>query len=113
MSPCPIWEAIIELTTSGKSVPIDTSTKPIINGEAPNAEAILTECSTAVSLEKVNKITPATKINTGTKIGTTDANKKLNPYYILYNGKNVIKILAFTALSLVNQVFVATKEQHV
>ncbi len=55
----------MELTTSGRSVPIETNTKPIINGEAPKAVAISTECSTAVSLEKISRTNPAIK----TKIG--------------------------------------------
>jgi hypothetical protein len=67
MSPWPIWDARIEFTTSGKSVPIETSTNPIINGEAPRAVAMSTECSTAVSLEKTSSIMPAIKINNGTE----------------------------------------------
>lgn len=39
ISPYPLQQETIELAISGKSVPIDTNTRPIIIEETPNAEA--------------------------------------------------------------------------
>lgn len=59
---------MIEFATSGKSVPIDTSMRPIKSGEAPIAEAILIECLTALSLEKTKSAKPTIRTEIGTKI---------------------------------------------
>jgi len=39
ISQCPLEHATIEFAISGKSVPIDTSMRPIMREEIPNAEA--------------------------------------------------------------------------
>ena len=52
-------------------VEVGTSTIPIISGEAPNAEAMLTECSTAVSLEKTKRTNPPIRTRIGTIISKT------------------------------------------
>jgi hypothetical protein len=62
-SGCPIKFETTELTISGRSVPNETSTKPIINCDIPNIEAQKIECSTALSLAKVIRIIPAMRIN--------------------------------------------------
>jgi hypothetical protein len=51
----------MELVISGKSVPSDTIIRPIMRGDTPNAEAILTECPTAFSAEKAKRVTPKIK----------------------------------------------------
>ncbi len=48
----------IELMISGKSVPMDASTRPIISGETSHSEAIFIKCSIALSLEIVKTAIP-------------------------------------------------------
>jgi hypothetical protein len=57
---------------------MDTSTIPIISGEAPNAEAMLTECSTAVSLEKTKRTNPPIRTRIGTRIATITSKTMLS-----------------------------------
>jgi hypothetical protein len=59
MSPCPLQHETIELEISGRSVPMETNTSPIIRGEKPKADAKKTECSTALSLETIKSTNPA------------------------------------------------------
>ena len=51
MSAWPIAHAMIEFTISGKSVPIDTSTRPITSGEILNAEAIAAQPVTVTATD--------------------------------------------------------------
>ncbi len=48
----------MELAISGRSVPIDTKTKPTIKGDMPRVVAIFIECSTALSLENTKRLMP-------------------------------------------------------
>ena len=61
MSPWSEAEDIIELAISGRSVPIDTKTKPTMKGEIPSVVAIFIECSTALSLENIKRLIPRIK----------------------------------------------------
>ena len=63
--PCPKDDEIIEFIISGKSVPSDTSTKPIKIGGTFQLQASAVEYSTVLLLENVRRATPTPRNKTG------------------------------------------------